>query len=64
MRPKIGLFAGGIEQYWTEAGMQDLPGVLDAGVKRLAAALGDEFEVIYPELVGNAPRSWAWSASG
>ena len=54
MRPKIGLFAGGLEQYWTEAGMEKLPGVLDADVKRLAAALGDEFEVIYPEFAGNA----------
>ena len=57
MKPKIGLFAGGIEQYWTDAGMQDLPGVLDADIRRLAAAVGDEFEVIYPELVGNPPAA-------
>ena len=53
MRRKIGLFAGGIEQYWTEAGMHQLPKILDTDARRLAAALGDEFEVVYPNLAGN-----------
>ena len=57
MNPKIGLFAGGIEQYWTEAGMQELPSVLDADAKKLAADLGDEFDVVYPGLVGNVEAS-------
>ena len=57
MKTRIGLFAGGIEQYWTEAGMQDLPGRLDADARRLAAALGHEFEVVYPHLAGNASEA-------
>ena len=53
MKSKIGLFAGGIEQYWTEAGMKRLPQILDADAKRLADALSEDFEVVYPDMVGN-----------
>ena len=50
---KIGLLAGGIEVYWTDLGMKELPERLDKDVKRLIDALSDEFEVIYPGLVGS-----------
>ena len=53
MKSKIGLLAGGIEQYWTQAGMKNLPQLLDADAKRLADALGKDFEVVYPDMVGN-----------
>ena len=53
MKPRIGLFSGGIEQYWTEAGMHELPGRLDADARRLAANLGPDVEVVYPGLAGN-----------
>jgi L-arabinose isomerase len=57
MKPKIGLFAGGIEQYWTETGMPELPGRIDADARRLASALELEAEVIYPGLAGNKADS-------
>lgn len=50
---KIGLFAGGIEQYWKETGMKDLSDRIDQDARRLAEALGKEFEVDYPGLAGN-----------
>jgi L-arabinose isomerase len=53
MKRKIGLFAGGIEQYWKDAGMKELPQRLGEDARRLATALGREFEVIYPGLAGN-----------
>ncbi|MGQ9616660.1 MAG: hypothetical protein ACUVWJ_09730 [Spirochaetota bacterium] len=34
-RPKIGLFAGGIEKYWTEAGMYGLPALLEKSALEL-----------------------------
>lgn len=39
MKRKIGLIAGGIEQYWIEAGMTGLPARLEADARRLAALL-------------------------
>ena len=53
MKHRIGLFAGGIEQYWIEAGMKELPGKLDADARRLAESLGNDFDVVYPGMVGN-----------
>ncbi|HEB33232.1 MAG TPA: hypothetical protein ENI15_20530 [Spirochaetes bacterium] len=52
-RPKIGLFAGGIEQYWTECGMDGLPGALEKDILKLKNSLEIDCEVIYPFLVGN-----------
>ena len=57
MKPKIGLFAGGIEQYWKETGMKELPGRIDQDAKRLAETLGKEFEVVYPGLAGDVADS-------
>ncbi|MCL5103327.1 MAG: hypothetical protein M1133_04330 [Armatimonadetes bacterium] len=63
---KIGLFAGGIEGYWTDTGMKDLPALLDSDAKRLARLLENDFEIIYPgfaqnvaeaERIGNALRN-------
>ena len=53
MKPKIGLFAGGIEQYWTETGMPELPVRIDQDAQRLASVLASDFQVIYPGLAGN-----------
>ncbi|GAF80019.1 unnamed protein product, partial [marine sediment metagenome] len=57
MRAKVGLFAGGIEQYWTETGMKDLRAALDKDARRLAQALEERFDVVYPGLVGNVADS-------
>jgi len=57
MKPKIGLFSGGIEQYWKETGMKELPARIDWDAKRLAETLGKEFEVVYPGLAGNVADS-------
>ena len=48
MKAKIGLFAGGLEQYWKETSMKELPDIIDKDAKRLAKLLGKDFEVIYP----------------
>ena len=56
-RPTIGLFAGGLEQYWTQTGMAELPDRIDRDARRLAETLGNDFEVVYPGLAGNAPDS-------
>ena len=56
-RIRIGLFAGGLEQYWTETGMKELPDRLNQDAKRLAKSLGKEFEVVYPGLAGNVADS-------
>lgn len=53
MKAKIGLFAGGIEQYWKETGMKELPARIDRDANRLAEALGKKFEVVYPGLAGS-----------
>ena len=57
MKIKIGLFAGGLEGYWKETGMKELPGRIDQDAKRLAEILGKDFEVIYPGLAGNVAES-------
>ena len=49
-RPKIGLFAGGMEQYWTECGMDDLPAVLGRDALRLKAHLEATSEVVFPRV--------------
>lgn len=54
-RPRVGLFAGGMEQYWTECGMDDLPAALEADVLRLKSSLEMTCEVVYPRLAVNAP---------
>ena len=56
-KTKIGLYAGGLEQYWTETGMKELPGRIDRDAKRLAESLGAEFEVVYPGLAANVTDS-------
>jgi L-arabinose isomerase len=53
MKHRIGLFTGGLEQYWIDAGMKGLPEKLEADAKQLAKNLGDDFEVVYPGMVGN-----------
>jgi len=53
-RPKIGLFAGGIEQYWTECGMDGLPAAMKRDIGRLKKKLERDCEVEYPLFVGNA----------
>jgi len=54
MKPRIGLFAGGIEQYWKETGMKELPAHLEKNILRLKERLEEKkCEVIYPFLVGN-----------
>jgi L-fucose isomerase-like protein len=52
-RPKIGLFAGGIEQYWTECGMDGLPSAMERDVRKLKVRLENKCEVLYPFLVKN-----------
>ena len=59
MRQKIGLFTGGIETYWKDTGMEDLPGLLQRDSRKLAEALGEEFEVVYPGLAGNVAEAAA-----
>jgi L-arabinose isomerase len=49
-RPKIGLFAGGMEQYWTECGMDELPAALERDVLRFKARLEATSEVVFPRL--------------
>jgi L-fucose isomerase-like protein len=53
-RPRIGLFSGGIEQYWTECGMKDLPKAMKRDIGRLKERLEDHCEVIFPLFVANA----------
>ena len=52
-KPKIGLFAGGIEQYWTECGMDALPAAMERDIQMLKKRLEKECEVFYPLFVGN-----------
>ena len=52
-KPRIGLFAGGIEQYWTECGMDDLPAAMERDIQRLKKRLESDCEVFYPLFVGN-----------
>ena len=60
-RPKIGLFAGGIEQYWTECGMDDLPRALMGDIQKLKNRLEKKCDVVYPLL---DETSWILTKSG
>lgn len=53
--PKIGLFAGGIETYWVDMSMDELPARLQQDIDRLIEKL--EGEVVFPCLAGNAADS-------
>ncbi len=53
-RPKIGLFAGGIEQYWKECGMHELPAAMERDIGRLRKKLERHCDVLYPLMVANA----------
>ncbi len=55
--PKIGLFAGGIEHYWTRYGMKELPAALEKNTLQLKRRLEKNCEVIYPFLVGNEAQA-------
>ena len=57
MKPKIGLFTGGIETYWVDCGMQPLPDLLEADSLKVAEKLGENFEVVYPGIAGNAEEA-------
>ncbi len=57
MKPRIGLFTGGIETYWKDAGMPELPGLLHKDSLRLAQKLNEDFEVIYPGIACNLEES-------
>ena len=57
MKPKIGLFTGGIETYWKDSGMEDLPRLLDRDAKRVAQKLGEQFEVVYPGMAGGTEEA-------
>ncbi|UCB44469.1 MAG: hypothetical protein JSV25_09605 [Spirochaetota bacterium] len=52
-KPKIGLFAGGIEQYWTECGMDDLPSAMEKDISRLKKRLEKGCDVLFPFLIKN-----------
>ena len=54
-KPKIGLFAGGIECYWVDMSMDELPARLQQDVDRLIASL--DGEVVFPCLAGNPAQS-------
>jgi len=56
-QPKIGLYMGGMEKYWKETGMDDLPGALKKDVLKLKNRLEKECEVVYPFFVGNEADS-------
>ncbi len=51
--PKIGLFAAGMETYWTETGMDGLLVALKKSALRLKNRLENDCEVVYPFFVGN-----------
>ena len=57
MKTRIGLFAGGIETYWKDCGMQELPDLLHRDSLRLAQRLGEQFEVVYPGIAGSVAES-------
>ncbi len=52
-KPRVGLFAGGIEQYWTECGMDELPSAMERDILRLKERLEEKCEVLYPFLIKN-----------
>jgi len=59
-QPRIGLFVGAMEWYWTMTGMEDLKAVVLADGRRLAALLAAQgIEVISTDVVsshGRPPR--------
>jgi L-arabinose isomerase len=57
MKTRIGIFSGGIEQYWKSTGMKALPRVLQEDIDRLVAALKNEFDVVYPGFAENEADS-------
>lgn len=54
---RIGLFAGGIEHYWTKCGMKELPAALEKNALQLKGLLEKNCEVIYPFLVGSEDKA-------
>jgi L-arabinose isomerase len=56
-KTKIGLFSGGIEQYWKSTGMRTLPQVLQQDIERLIRVLSMQFEVVYPGFAENEEDS-------
>ena len=54
MRPKIGIFAGGIEWYWKETGMKELKNALEKDIRFLIDMLSSRSDVFYPGMAGNA----------
>ena len=50
MKPRVGLFAGGIKTYWEDCGMHGLPAALESDIGRLRTQLEESCEVIYPHL--------------
>ena len=57
MKPKIGLFTGGIETYWKDCGMAELPALLQQDSLTLAQKLGEQFDVVYPGTAGNTEEA-------
>ena len=57
MKHKIGLFAGGIDGYWKDCGMPELPELLKGDAKLLAERLGKKHDVVYPGLAGNVEET-------
>lgn len=54
VRIEIGLFSGGIEQYWKETGMKSLPDVLKQDIQKLIEILESKnFDVFYPGFASN-----------
>jgi L-arabinose isomerase len=56
-RPKIGLYSGGIQHYWTETGMKGLRELLEDDIRRLVCILEKNFAVAYPGFAANAGDS-------
>jgi L-fucose isomerase-like protein len=56
-RPKIGLFSGGMEQYWKDCGMDELPAALKKDILKLNRRLEKGCDVVYPLFVENEADS-------
>ena len=56
-QPKIGLFSGGIEQYWKECGMDDLPDAIEKDILKLKERLEENCDVVYPFMASNESES-------
>ena len=57
MQAKIGLFVGGMEQYWTETGMEGLREIMERDARGLEKVLQENFDVVYPGLATNVAES-------